>query len=460
MLLLRGSDINATDDNGYTAVHLCAERGYKELLEFLIQNGARVRFTDLRRQNQLNTIADEPLSMALKRGHLDCAEILLKAGADPNAEYFMGHEINLINILDLRSMELLLKYGANPDCRDRTGLTPLMKAARHPQGYATVKLLLDYGADVNDIASERHDHRTVLHFSVFSGHLELVRLLLTHGARYPQLRFDKPSPLDIALISGRADIIKLLIEFDADVNAGSHTTIGQPLHTALTQRIENKHEIVRLLLESGADPNSLRTSNRNSGPILADYLNAARHCGAIVTRPPTGFGAAVTNQPAGADPDMVRMLLVHGARVVLKTASQHPLGIVRTLERIQDELSLDLLCLLIDAAESIDWFMMSKIIYTFLRRANRGQSGELFDPSVLADMTPQRLAALLADQSAYHNGIPDELMKIMNGGKNPSSVLSLKQLSRLMIRGLDRKLLQTHRLNLPETLHKYLLYQN
>lgn len=48
--------------------------------------------------------------------------------------YFVGAEINLISPLALSYMELLLRYGADPNSKDRTGLTPLMKACRHPQG--------------------------------------------------------------------------------------------------------------------------------------------------------------------------------------------------------------------------------------------------------------------------------------------------------------------------------------
>lgn len=33
---------------GYTPLHLCAERGYIDLMRLLIDHGARVRFTDLK----------------------------------------------------------------------------------------------------------------------------------------------------------------------------------------------------------------------------------------------------------------------------------------------------------------------------------------------------------------------------------------------------------------------------
>lgn len=39
--------MNAMDDVGYTALHLCAERGYHDLMKILIEHGARVKFTQL-----------------------------------------------------------------------------------------------------------------------------------------------------------------------------------------------------------------------------------------------------------------------------------------------------------------------------------------------------------------------------------------------------------------------------
>lgn len=383
----------------------------------------------------------------------------------------MGSEINLINVLKTSSIELLLKYGAQPDSRDRSGLTPLMKAARHPQGYATVKLLIEYGADVNDIAGERHDYRTVLHHSIFSGNVDLIRLLLTNGARYPILDFDKPSPMDIAIISGRLDIAKLLIEFDADVNRGWQSTIGQPLHTALTQRIENKRDLIHLLLDSGADPNSSTTSSRSTGPPLHDYLHSTRQFGASTSNSATArpSSSSTNAHAAGLDLDIVRLMLMYGARVILKTPAQHPLGLVRTLERIHEELSLDLLHILIEAAEDIDWFMMSKVIYSCLRQADRSRTNELFDPSVAAEMNPERLRQILEDKSAHHSGLPESIIKLINGRRGSSAVPDLKQIVRIRVRNivmLERKkkgkqlIDRLKSLPIPEILIRYLLYQD
>ncbi|KAK2707262.1 hypothetical protein QYM36_015073, partial [Artemia franciscana] len=47
--------------------------------------------------------------------------------------YFLGCDINLIHPQNNDFLELLIAYGANPDSRDRGGLTPLMKACRNPK---------------------------------------------------------------------------------------------------------------------------------------------------------------------------------------------------------------------------------------------------------------------------------------------------------------------------------------
>ena len=59
--------------------------------------------------------------------------MLLESGANPHTKYFFGSEINLVNPLNIDLLDLLLSYGADPNARDRHGLTPLMKACRLQQ---------------------------------------------------------------------------------------------------------------------------------------------------------------------------------------------------------------------------------------------------------------------------------------------------------------------------------------
>ena len=99
------------------------------------------------------TLLVEPLRLSLKNDHFDCAELLLNSGANPNAKYFFGFEINLIPSTNWTALELLLKHGANPDSRYRNNFTPLMNACRHPQGFASANILLFYNASVNAITT-------------------------------------------------------------------------------------------------------------------------------------------------------------------------------------------------------------------------------------------------------------------------------------------------------------------
>lgn len=161
-------------------------------------------------------LCDEPLHLAIKNGHIESARFLLEHGANVNARYFFGSEINLLSPLNTSAMELLLIYGALPDARDRMGLTPLMKACRCPQATETVLMLISYGADVNAQADERSDYRSVLHYAVLSGSHAMVELLLKQGARAQAPPGDpsltKPTPLDLAVLKGDVQLVQMLIE--------------------------------------------------------------------------------------------------------------------------------------------------------------------------------------------------------------------------------------------------------
>ncbi|XP_011499217.1 PREDICTED: ankyrin-3-like isoform X2 [Ceratosolen solmsi marchali] len=441
LLLVRGADVDATDECGYSALHLAAEHGYHDLVKLLLKCGAKVDHReDTSEPFPRTTLCDEPLRLALRNHHIDVARTLLEAGANPNKRYFFGSEINLVSPLDLECIELLLAFGAYPNSRDRAGLTPLMKAVRLPQkvlafekwyrdafpmiggpadvllgsdrhrdiaihrqgegrtlelGIASVLLLLSYGANVNAMADARHDFRTVLHYAILGGDLDVITLLLKQGANLDLgSDYQKPTALDLAILKGDPAIVEMFLESGANVNATS-PIIGSPLHVACADNIPNRLDILNMLLERGADPNLVIRSEEGLSlrPVLAEYV-------------------ASNENPSV---EVVSLLLKYGARVVIKTQFRDPHGILNSLQHAADKPRL--LQALLDAAES-------------------------FDPCMI-----RRSSSLTAAQKAL----------VMQAARTP---LPLIHQARLIVRKLcGTKLTKiVTRLQLPHSLHRYLLY--
>ncbi|XP_027211623.1 ankyrin repeat domain-containing protein 65 isoform X4 [Penaeus vannamei] len=333
-LIGEGCDINARDEIGYTALHLSAEHGYTDMMEVLLKNGAQVNFNiPPEFDDDFPTDAgDEPLRLALKHDHYDAAKLLLENGANPNAKYFFGSEINLINPLNIQLVNLLLTYGADPNSRDRQGFTPLMKCCRLQQGLESVLLLISFGADVNARTEGRHDYRSVLHYAVLSGSIPIVNLLLKQGAQVNfEAEYNKPTPLDLAILKGDVELVRLLLDNGANVNASS-PIIGSPLHMACSEGISNRLPILKLLLEKGANPNLVIIGDDGSPikPPIGEYLSSNEE----------------------HDVEVVNLFLKHGAEVVMQSQNRDPRGILNCLPNLTK--TPDVLISLLEAAQRFD----------------------------------------------------------------------------------------------------------
>lgn len=342
LLLVRGSDANTTDSGGYTAMHLCAERGYLNMMKILVEFGGKVScldptVTDLFPSEDM----EEPLRLAIKGGHCDCAEFLLDNGANPNARYFLGGEINMVHPEDFVFTELLLRYGAKPDSFDRSGLTPLMKACKYKKCLDTVKLLVHYGADVNSQATARQDFRTVLHYAVMGDNIEAAIYLLKHGAQVNmEPDYEGPSPLDVAILTDDLEMVKVLVEAGANVSSFT-STIGTPLHIVLGTELKHQCEIIEYLLEKGANVNKIH--RYHNGAVLksplVEYLNSNKTYNRMV----------------------LSLLLRYGARVIFIQPALDARGVLRSLQHIiPEDGSEEMLELLVYSSDSVDLFNVQK----------------------------------------------------------------------------------------------------
>ena len=141
----------------------------------------------------------------------------------------------------------LLERGADVECKDTYGQTPLSWAAGNGHE-AVVKLLLEKEADVE--CKDTYG-RTPLGWAAGNGHEAVVKLLLEKGAdvECKDTGFGQ-TPLSRAAGNGHEAVVKLLLEKGADVEC-KDTGFGR---TPLSRAAGNGHEaVVKLLLEKGAD---------------------------------------------------------------------------------------------------------------------------------------------------------------------------------------------------------------
>ena len=142
----------------------------------------------------------------------------------------------------------LLKRGANPNCRDTRGLTPLFVACRHGH-MGIVALLLDYNCDVN--SQDAQTGKTTLHWAIQHGSLEAVMELLDCGSDPNIKDRNWQTPFMLALSLGRRDILELLL------HAGCHVTTTDSSHNTalhLASR-DGQTDLIGLLVEAGIGVN-------------------------------------------------------------------------------------------------------------------------------------------------------------------------------------------------------------
>jgi len=295
-------DPNTRDICGRAPLHYAAREGRVEVIKLLLERGAY--------PNAWDNGDKTPLHYAAERGDVEIVRLLLEKGADLNARDYMGqtplHEATKNGHVDV--VKLLLEHGANPNIRDEESMTPT------PLHYATergdmkiVELLLEHGANPNALAFADWRKVTPLYYAAEKGYIEIVRLLVRRGAN---IGIDK-SPLYVATAKGHVHVVEFLLQQVADPS----TVVNDLLITASGY---GSTEVVRLLLERGANPNAkdkdgetpLHEAAKNGHVDVVKLLlekgadlNARDYMG----RTPLHYAAE------NGHVDVVKLLLEHGA---------------------------------------------------------------------------------------------------------------------------------------------------
>jgi ankyrin repeat protein len=275
-LLKQRLDVNVPDAEGMTALHWAAHWDDLETAKLLLRAGASAKAA--------NRYGVTPLHEACTVGNVGLVEALLKAGADPNAAFGDG-ETALMTAARTGSVDvvkMLLTFGAKVDAQEAwRGQTALMWAAAENHA-AVVKLLIELRADVN-ARSIRYDFPkltggnggiihdrsegglTPIFFAARQGAIEAAELLVDAGADLRGIEGQYGfTPLQTAIFNGHYDLAARLVAKGADVNDGSLYTAIEMRNLATysnrpnppdTDKQVSSLDLVKLLLERGADPN-------------------------------------------------------------------------------------------------------------------------------------------------------------------------------------------------------------
>ncbi len=172
---------------------------------------------------------------------------------------------------DISAIEELLRLGADPNCRDQWRNTPLSNAAWKGDQDA-LDLLYAKGAD---ITRKCHEDNDLLSHAAFNAQIGSVKWLLSKGADPKHISAKTgESALHFAISKRddprRTEIVRVLVEAGADVNlktiAGKETGCFMrdaflksetPLHRAAAY---GDKDMIQILLNAGADP-SIKDAN-------------------------------------------------------------------------------------------------------------------------------------------------------------------------------------------------------
>ena len=332
-LLAAGSDANAVTTTGVTPLHLAAMAGSAAAIDALVARGAAVNATE-------PAFGQTPLMLAAATGRVDAIRVLLRRGADPSIAAKVV-DLNALAAEDRqarqRRNQTLATFRAQRDSSRPWHPSPSQVRAAVDAGLAVERGIATGGAAVAEPEEESggggggdedlagftgmvgfHGGLTALLLAAREGHIEAARALLDGGAKIDQgIPADNTTPLLMAAINGNYDLAKLLLDRGANPKLASEagatplyavinkewapsSRTPQPAYN-LQQRVTYL-ELMKALLEAGADPNarlkrSLWYTTYNRDNLRVDFAGA------------TPFWRAVyaTDIPA------MRLLLAHGA---------------------------------------------------------------------------------------------------------------------------------------------------
>lgn len=261
------------------------------------------------------------LHLAAKKGHsehlrrlLDCGECVNSASPDSEdgeTPLMLAARFNEEDVV-----EFLAENGASLECQDEDGFNPFHHAVMGGN-IRNVLRLIELGADALKVSL--YEEVSAMHLAAENGHVDVITLLLEHGADVNQVDREGVTPVLLAAKRGHLEALRLLFKNGGDLNALD--AFGLPLHYAA---LGNHTNVVKFLLEKGSNIFSRTSENDETILHLASSLELVSFLvehGADIRARDVFYHTPLHSAAKNGQTDTINYLLDQGASVNARAIS-------------------------------------------------------------------------------------------------------------------------------------------
>ena len=297
-LIRAGARVTARTREGVTPLQLAATNGSAAMIDRLLKAGADANAP-------LSAGGDTALMMAARTGKTDAIRVLVEAGGNVNAKETWGGTTALMwAVSEGHADAARMLIGAGADVNARSNYVAAANG-RGFEGRTPVANRTDPKAE--EFAS---GWLTPLTLAAREGDVEMARILVSAGADVNAAAGDGKTALALAIFNGNYDVASFLVDNKADVNKADAQRFT-PLFWAVDRRnmetapnfpwmvTADPMPLIRKLLDAGANPNALvnntpRARMREGSPRIV-------------------FATALMRAAFAGDLELVKLLLERGA---------------------------------------------------------------------------------------------------------------------------------------------------
>lgn len=341
-------------------LHQATRHGHIAIMEALLSHGADTSFTTLRGRSILftaiysgqhevfNTLFEKgkvnvagvdefdmtPLCFAASWGLTAAIKSLLRIGADPNDDKDLtSKDIGWLPLVDCcckgrtESVRILLDSDADPNQPGPEGENTALRYAAISGYPHIVRMLLEKGADPNHRLLRRPILVSVVDDEdvTIPTKVELINLMVAHGARVDAADEDGMTALMHAIKAGVESVVACLLELGASVDAEDEWKL-RPLHLAAEKGSET---ILDLVLAKKPNLDALDWWGRTALSRSVEFTNLARTLLEKGASPDLTEDREFTPLAVAAEfgySETVEVLLAHGAQFNLQTDTAKETG--------------------------------------------------------------------------------------------------------------------------------------